>query len=76
MAGLVSSLQEGASALVVTHGGFIEISAAACAPHGHAVSWDSHCGYCEGVRLAYDKHEWVGVETLRLPEGSLPPGTS
>ena len=54
---------------MVTHGGFIEISAAACARHFDPVSWDSHCGYCEGERLAYDKHERVGVETLRLPEG-------
>jgi broad specificity phosphatase PhoE len=63
---LVESLSEGGSDLLITHGGVIEAGAAACMPVGEHTTLEAICGYCEGVRLAFDGVGWAGIEVLRV----------
>ena len=63
---LAESLPEGGSALVVSHGGIVEMSAVACLPeadYGAEVSVEP----CEGVRLAWDGGKFTSVEFIRIP---------
>lgn len=63
---LAESLAESAAALVVSHGGVVEIGAVACLPDGDHVAWGGHVEYCEGVRLFWDDGKFVKVEILRV----------
>jgi broad specificity phosphatase PhoE len=61
-------LPPGASGLVITHAGIVEAAAVGCvfdADHG---SWGPACGYCEGVRLAFNGDRFVGAEVLRVSQ--------
>ncbi|MBW3589802.1 MAG: histidine phosphatase family protein [Actinobacteria bacterium] len=60
---IAGRLQEGASALVISHGGVVEASAVGCLPDGDFEGWPG-CDYCEGVRLTYDGGKFTGVELL------------
>ncbi|MBI2885933.1 MAG: histidine phosphatase family protein [Chloroflexi bacterium] len=64
---IARSLPDEGSALVITHGGFIEAGVAACLPSVDISSWGPSCDYCEGVRLAVDGERFVAGEPLRLP---------
>ena len=61
------SLQEGGTALLVSHGGFIEASAVRCVPGVDHETWGPSCNYCEGVRLTYDEGTFKKCEILRVP---------
>jgi broad specificity phosphatase PhoE len=63
---LARSLPEGGSALVITHGGFIEAGTVASLPQADYHEWGASCDYCEGVRLSFDGEEFTGGEILRL----------
>ena len=63
---LAESLEDGQSALVVNHGGVVEISAVACLPEADHASWGGSMGLCEGVRLFWEKGEFVKAEILRV----------
>ncbi len=63
---LVNYLSEGRSALVINHGGVLELGAVACLPNADHVSWDTHFEPCEGVRLFHDNGKFVDAEILRI----------
>ncbi len=62
---IVERVPEGKQALIVSHGGIVELGAVALAPHANHKEWGDAIGYCEGVRLLFGENS-VGVELLRL----------
>jgi broad specificity phosphatase PhoE len=63
---LANYLAEGRSALVVNHGGIVEMGAVACLPDADHLAWGSHFECCEGVRLFYEDGKFVKAEILRV----------
>jgi len=64
--GLADYISEGRSALVVNHGGILEMGAVACLPSADHIKWGSHFEYCEGVRLFWEDGKFVKGEVLRV----------
>jgi hypothetical protein len=60
------SLTDGAAALIVTHGGFIELGTAACVPDADFDSLGGFCSQSEGVRLKFDNGQFIDVDVLRV----------
>jgi broad specificity phosphatase PhoE len=59
-------LPDGRSALVVNHGGIVEIGAVAClAETGFQVEGEA-VGYCEGIRLFWEDGKCMSAEILRV----------
>ncbi len=54
------------SALVINHGGVVELSALACLPTADPVLLGDYCECCEGVRLLWNQGRFVSAERLRL----------
>jgi broad specificity phosphatase PhoE len=65
-ANLALSIPEGGSALVVNHGGIVELSAIACLPDADYQMFGPQAECCEGVRLTWDAGKFVSVETIRI----------
>ena len=63
---LVDDLSDGGAALVINHGGVLELGAVACLPNADHESWGPHFDYCEGVRLFWDAGKFVNGEVLRV----------
>jgi len=63
---LADYLADGRSALVINHGGILEMGAVACLPDADHISWGSHFEYCEGIRLFWDDGRFVDGEILRV----------
>jgi broad specificity phosphatase PhoE len=63
---VVNSLPDGGRALIITHGGIIEVGAVGCLPEADHAAWGPPCDYCEGLRLAFDGEHFADVEVLRI----------
>jgi len=63
---LADYIAEGRSALVVNHGGILEMGAVACLPDADHIQWGSHFDYCEGIRLFWQDGTFVDGEILRV----------
>ena len=63
---LANYLMDGRAALVVNHGGVLEMGAVACLPDADHVAWGPHFDYCEGIRLFWDNGKFVDGEILRV----------
>ena len=63
---LLDSIPKGSCALVVNHGGVVEMSTVACFPDADYKSFGGPVDYCEGVRLFRKKNEFVRAEILRI----------
>jgi broad specificity phosphatase PhoE len=63
---LAESLTEGAAALVVNHGGVVELSAVGCLPEGDLDSLGDYIEYCEGVRLTWENGAFTSAQILRV----------
>ena len=63
---LANYLSDGRAALVVNHGGVLELGAVACLPDADHVAWGSHFDYCEGIRLFWDNGKFLDGEILRV----------
>ena len=63
---LANYLMDGRAALVVNHGGVLELGAVACLPNADHFKWGSHFDYCEGIRLLWDNGKFVSAEILRV----------
>ncbi len=63
---LAAYLSEGRAALVVNHGGVVELGAVACLPEAGYGSSGPHVACCEGVRLTWDQGAFRSVEILRI----------
>jgi hypothetical protein len=54
------------AALVINHGGILEMGAVACMPDADHFGWGSHFDYCEGIRLFWEDGKFVNAEILRV----------
>lgn len=64
---VIESVPDSGRALIVTHGGIIELGAVAAVPAGPHQSWGGPIGYCEGVRLTFDDR-FRDCQVLRVPD--------
>lgn len=58
--------EDGSSALVVNHGGVVELGVVACLPDTDFLAWGDAVDYCEGARLIWDDGRFVRGEVLRI----------
>jgi broad specificity phosphatase PhoE len=65
---LADFLMDGRAALVVNHGGVLELGAVACLPNADHFRWGSHFDYCEGLRLFWEAGRCVDGELLRVSQ--------
>jgi hypothetical protein len=65
-ADLADYLADGRAALVINHGGIIELGVVASFPDGDYESWGGEADYCEGARLYWEAGKCVNVELLRV----------
>ena len=65
---IANDLPSGGAALVVSHGGVVEMSALALLPDASHESLRKPIGYAEGVRLGFEDGRCVGAEALRVSE--------
>lgn len=63
---LAESLPEEGAALVITHGGVVEIGAVACLPSADHVAWGGYVECCEGMRLFWENGKFVDAQVLRV----------
>lgn len=63
---IAEELPEDGFALIVSHGGLIEITTIGCLPNIDYAFWGKPLDCCEGVRLAFDGEKFVAAEILRL----------
>lgn len=67
----VARLAEGGSALIVGHGGAIELTLAACFPDADHALWGPPFAHADGVRLGYADDSFVTVAFHRAPHAPL-----
>jgi broad specificity phosphatase PhoE len=65
-AGLADYLADGRAALVVNHGGVLELGVVAAFPDADYESWGGAADYCEGARLDWEDDKCVNAELLRV----------
>jgi broad specificity phosphatase PhoE len=65
-ADLAVRLTEGGAALVINHGGIVELGVTATFPGADYASWGDAVSYCEGARLVWDDGKFVHAELLRV----------
>jgi hypothetical protein len=65
---ITAELPEGGSALVVSHGGVIELGTVGLLPGYNFSSWGPSCERCEGVRLYFDGTDCTRADLLRLEQ--------
>ena len=63
---LVNDLADGSAALVINHGGIVEMGAVTCLPDVDHAAWGPHFECCEGVRLFWEDGKCVSAEILRV----------
>ena len=63
---LLLALPEAGAALVVTHGGVVEIGAVACLPEADHAAWGDYVECLEGVRLYWQADKFTHAEVLRI----------
>jgi broad specificity phosphatase PhoE len=65
-ADLMNYVAEGRAALVVNHGGVLELGVVACLPATDFTAWGGAVDYCEGARLYWDDGKFARGEVLRV----------
>jgi len=63
---LINYLADGRAALVINHGGIVEMGGVACLPDVDHFAWGSHFDYCEGLRLFWEDGKFIDGEILRV----------
>ena len=63
---LIDYLADGRAALVINHGGVVELGAVACLPKADYDAWGPHFECCEGVRLFWEDGKFTNAEILRV----------
>jgi broad specificity phosphatase PhoE len=63
---LADYLAEGRAALVINHGGVLELGVTACFPDADYEPWGEAVDYCEGARLYWEDGKCVNAEVLRV----------
>ncbi|MFI7464591.1 hypothetical protein [Nonomuraea sp. NPDC049646] len=69
----VRDVAEGCSALLVGHGGAIELALAACFPDASHDSWGTPFAHCDGARLGFADGRFVSIEFHRAPQSPIQP---
>jgi enoyl reductase-like protein len=64
-AGIMDLISDGRIALVITHGGVVELSVAGCLPDTDFSTWGDSAEFCEGARLYWD-NKFIRAEVLRV----------
>ncbi|GAB1471957.1 phosphoglycerate mutase family protein [Chloroflexota bacterium] len=64
--GVLNNISEGGSALMINHGGVVELGVVACLPETDFSDWGDAVDYCEGARLFWDDGQFVRGEVLRV----------
>ena len=59
-------ISESRSALVINHGGVVELGVVGCLPHVDFSTWGDSVSYCEGARLFWEDGRFVNAEVLRV----------
>jgi broad specificity phosphatase PhoE len=68
---LLDELRDGASLLVVSHGGILEAGALALTPDADHATWGDAFSYCEGVRITLDANlHATDIRVLRVHSAS------
>ena len=62
---VANSLVESGAALVINHGGVVEVGVVASFPTIDYESWGDEADYCEGARLFWQDEKFVNAEVLR-----------
>ena len=62
---IVQKLGNGGRALIISHGGVIELGAIGYLPQADHAAWGAAFDYCEGIRMSFDSRELVAAEVLR-----------
>lgn len=65
-AGLADYLADGRAALVINHGGILELGVVASFPNADYESWGWAVDCCEGARLYWEAGKCVNAEVLRV----------
>jgi broad specificity phosphatase PhoE len=63
---LANYLADGRAALVINHGGVLELGVVASSPNADYESWGEAVDYCEGARLFWEVGKCVKGEVLRV----------
>ena len=63
---MMSQIYEGGSALVINHGGIVELGIIGCLPDNDFSVWGDPVNYCEGARLFWEDGKFVSGEVLRV----------
>ena len=63
---MADELAERRSALVINHGGVVEMGVTASFPNADYESWGEAVYYCEGARLYWEHGKFVNAEVLRI----------
>jgi broad specificity phosphatase PhoE len=66
-ADLIAGVPDGATALVISHGGTIEPALVACLPGSNHAMWGAPFSHCDGARLGYNNGRFVTVQFRRAP---------
>jgi broad specificity phosphatase PhoE len=66
-AAVVHDVPDGATALVISHGGTIEPALVACLPGSNHALWGAPFSHCDGARLGYNNGRFVTVQFRRAP---------
>lgn len=64
-AGIMEYISEGRSALVINHGGVVELGVVGCLPDFDFSAWGDSVEYCEGAKLYWDD-KFISAEELRV----------
>ena len=65
-AAMLERLPESGAALVINHGGVVELGVVAGLPEVDFASWGDSVDYCEGARLVWDGGRFIHGEVLRV----------
>lgn len=63
---IMQKIVDSESALVVNHGGVVELGVVACLSDENFLSWGDEASYCEGARLFWEDGKFVSGEVLRV----------
>ena len=63
---LTEYLEDNGAALVINHGGIVEMGVTASFPDADYKSWGEAVYYCEGARLTWEDGKFVNAEVLRV----------
>ncbi|MFN8410811.1 MAG: hypothetical protein U0Z26_00330 [Anaerolineales bacterium] len=65
--GIMNHIAEGRSALVISHGGVVELGVVGCLPNFDFSSWGGPVEYCEGAKLIWEE-KFIRAEEVRVAQ--------